>query len=65
MQERLAVVDPHVRVKARVRARVSVRVRVKVTVAHVDPHVVAVLELVADSSRRLDPRAILAQHALT
>ena len=27
-------------------------------------HVVAVLELVADSSRRLDPRAILAQHAL-
>ena len=36
----------------------------RVTVAHVDPHVVAVLELVADSSRRLDPRAILAQHAL-
>ena len=36
----------------------------RVTVAHVDPNVVAVLELVADSSRRLDPRAILAQHAL-
>ena len=37
---------------------------VRVTVAHVDPNVVAVLELVADSSRCLDPRAILAQHAL-
>ena len=37
---------------------------IPLTVAHVDPHVVAVLQLVADSRRRLDPRPVLAQYAL-